>query len=167
MHLKKKNISTHINWDITNTLCSYCKSTQIKWLYVKKAASLPFILIFSKCLYIFISDSTVVYGDGEGTDSAFWLRTPCTLLSACRLSSLFPTSRLTGAAMVDGPCSRPLHLTGLIGREKFPLPWMHVQGTKSAREATGCEQLINASTDPQGPRPQFTAGRGRQVSMQS
>eukprot|EP00064_Thunnus_orientalis_P004404 superscaffoldBa00000399_g4415 len=59
-------------------------------------------------------------GRRGGLRSLLALHSAVRLLNARRLSSLFPTSLLTSAAVVDGPCSHPLHLTGLIGREKFP-----------------------------------------------
>ncbi|KAM7378068.1 hypothetical protein PAMA_013121 [Pampus argenteus] len=60
-------------------------------------------------------------GGGEaGRCSLLALYFTVCFLNARRLSSPFPTSLLTGCTMVDGPCSHPVHLTGLIGREKFP-----------------------------------------------
>ena len=79
---------------------------------------LKFLLLL---LYIFICVPVL---DGQlrrPPVAALQLRS-APFLSARRLSSPCPTSRLAGTVVVDGPCRRPLHLAGLIGREKFLRP---------------------------------------------
>lgn len=71
-------------------------------------------------LYIFISVPALVSGRGGPVAALQLCSTP--FVSACRLSSPCPTSPLAGTVVVDGPCRRPLHFAGLIGREKFLRP---------------------------------------------
>lgn len=126
--------------------------------------SLSSVFFFSLYLHVWLH----LRQRGEGAGTAFWLRTPqCAFLSACRLSSLFPTSPLTGAVVVDGPCCRPLHLAGLIGREKFLRCERVSKGLCLFARLRAMNNLliITASTDPL--RAEATIYSRRTVSNES
>lgn len=116
------------------------KSTQMHGLIQSASALLP---PFS--VYFFFTPWALTLlitpKDGEDTDVFFWLHTTwCAFLNARRLSFTSPTSLCTGTIVVDGPCSHHLHLTGLIGREKFPPA---VNACPRGYACSGYEQLIN------------------------